>query len=107
MFVPHGVGVPLLDEEPLLHFFLDLYQRPLPLALVTAQFEQQLALLETFLRITDGHPHATVPHDDSAGPVVPFGNGALEVSVLHRMGLHVDRQPLVVGIERWALGNRP
>jgi hypothetical protein len=71
--------------------------------------ELEVALGEALLRRHGafGHPVAAVPELDRAATILPFGDGALEVAIVERMILDLHREPPVVGIERWSLGDRP
>jgi hypothetical protein len=48
-----------------------------------------------------------VPTDHRAGAVVACRNHRLEVHVLQRVILDLHGETLVVGIERWLLGDGP
>ena len=54
-----------------------------------------------------GRPEAAVPQHDRAAAVLALGDRAFEVAVVERVVLDLDRQPLVGGVERRALGHRP
>src|SRR5690606_31532975 len=45
-------------------------------------------------------PEAAVPDHDGAAAVLTLGDRALEVAVVERMVLHLDREPLVLGVAR-------
>ena len=75
--------------------------------LVPEQVEEQLAALQALLHVFHRDPAAQVPDDHGARPVVPFGDDALEVGVLHRVVLHLHRQALLGRVEGGAARNRP
>ena len=100
-------GVALLDEQPVLVALLELHERPPAVQLVALELEQQFSLLESCPPILERHPFAAVPDDDAAGAVVSLRNISLEVAVLERMVLDLHGQPLVAGVVRGSLGNRP
>ena len=52
------------------------------------------------MRIALRHPVAAVPQLHRAAAILAFRNGPFEVAVIERMVLDLDRQPLVVRIER-------
>src|SRR5207249_4978740 len=54
-----------------------------------------------------GIPIAAVPELHSAAAILVFRNGAFEIAVVERMVLDLDREPLVVWIERGAARHRP
>ena len=62
------------------------------------QCELQVALLEAALGVI-GFPSAAIPQHDGAPAILAFGNGAFEITVIERVILDLDRQPLVVRIE--------
>ncbi len=101
------VSVLLLDQEPFFDALLQFHERPLATQLIALQLEEQLAFLESLERILEWHPHATVPDDDFAGAVVPLGDDAFEVAVLHGVVFDVDGEALVGTGGGGALGNGP
>ncbi|MGY4356834.1 hypothetical protein ACVW0J_003327 [Bradyrhizobium sp. i1.7.7] len=74
--------------------------------LVAVERELEVALLEAALGIL-GLPGAAVPEHDRAAAILPFRNRAFEIAIVERMVLDLDRQPLVMRIERGSLGDRP
>ena len=74
--------------------------------LVAMQGEFQVALLEAALGII-GFPEAAIPQLHGAAAILVVRDGAFEIAVIQRVILDLDRQPLVVGIERRPPGHRP
>ena len=84
--------------------------REAALHLLAAEAELQLAVGDGLPRIERrrlGLPGAPVPDDDVAGAVLLGGDDALEVEVLDRVVLDVDRHPPDGRVERGALGHGP
>src|SRR5438445_9604784 len=96
----NGVGVLLLDQEPLLAVVLERRRpgtagsstrpndREAAANLLAVEDELQLAVLHRRLRVGRlrlGLPGPPVPDDDVARPVLGPRDHALEVEVLHRM----------------------
>jgi hypothetical protein len=50
---------------------------------------------------------AVIPDDDLTGAVLTLGNGPLELPVVERVILDVDREVIGLGVHRQALGQRP
>ena len=101
----------MLDQEPVGPFspgavVAHTDQHPTAVQLVAVQREFQIAFLVSPLRIV-GFPIAAVPELHGTAAILPLRNGAFEIAVIERMILHFDREPLVMRIERGALGNRP
>jgi hypothetical protein len=105
------VAVPLLDQQPLLArrpaLRLHPDERPAAAQLVAEQVEEDLALPQRLLWIADDRPPAPVPDDRLARPVVAVRDHALEVGVLDRVVLGLDRQALVGRVGGGALRDRP
>src|SRR5882757_4190857 len=74
--------------------------------LLALKGEFEVALLEAALGI-DRLPGAAVPELHGAAAILIFRNRAFEIAVVERMILDLDRQPLVVRIERGAARHRP
>ena len=72
-----------------------------------AKLEEELALLETLVRVLEGEPDTLVPDDDLARAVVALGNDAFEIRVLDRMVFHHDREALLGDVGGRALGDGP
>ena len=49
-----------------------------------------------------GLPIAAVPQHDRSAAILTLGDRPLEVAIIERMVLDLDRQPLVRRIERWS-----
>ena len=74
------------------------------------ELELQLAVLDGLHRVGRlglGDERAPVPHDHVAGAVLAARDHALEIEVLDRVVLDVDRHPPDHGVERRSLGDRP
>ena len=98
-----GVFVAVLDQEPVgalaaVAVAPHPHQNPAALQLVAVQGELQVALLEAALGVI-GFPGAAIPQHDGAAAILAFGNGAFEITVIERVILDLDRQPLVVRID--------
>src|SRR5256885_16184572 len=52
-------------------------------------------------------PFTAVPELNGPAAILALGNGAFEVAVVERMVLDLDRQPLVMRIERRTARHRP
>src|SRR6185295_4553908 len=105
--IGRDVLVALLDQQPFLLGLLELDERPAAAELVALQVEQQLALLESLMRVLERLPDAAVPDDDGARAVVAFRNHALEVAVLERVILDFHGEPFVGGIGGGSFWNGP
>ena len=77
-----------------------------PLAL---EGEFEVAVGERLLRgfVALRLPIAAIPELNGAAAILALGDGALEIAVVERMILDLDRQALVVRVERGAAGDRP
>ena len=116
-----GVGVPVLDQQPLRGPLGRAHQRPRAPQLVPPQCDRELPRLqlpphpllrgvpvaEGHLVLVIGRVDARVPHDDVPGPVVPVGDDALEGGVVQRVVLHQPREALLLRVHRRPLGHRP
>ena len=102
-------AAPLADEQPLLPRLplLEPHERPHALELVAPQFEQELAVLQSLLRILEHDAAPDVPHDHLAAAVLARRNYALELDVLDGVVLDVDGELLVGGIGRDPLWHCP
>ena len=70
------------------------HQHPAAVQAFALKDELEVALLQAFVRITLRQPVAAIPQLHRAAAILAFGNGALEVAVVERMVLDLDRQPL-------------
>ena len=112
-----GRLVAMLDQEPvgalaapastLLAVPFHPHQHPAAMQALAFEDELEVALLQAFMRIALRQPVAAVPQLHRAAAILAFGNGALEVAVVERMVLDLDRQALDRRIERRPLGDRP
>src|SRR5207245_10115332 len=87
--------------------FRSLHQGPLAVELVAPQLEQQLSLLQPFVRVLERYPAPAVPHDHRARAVVPLRDDPFEVAVLEGVVLDQYGEPLVGPVRGRALGNGP
>ena len=108
------VLVPVLDEEPLPAAARP-DQDPRALKLLPEQHELEVALLELAIGVRlvpepvpgDRRPDALVPDHHGPAAVLALGDDALELVVVHRVGLGLHREPLHGGVGRRALRDRP
>src|SRR5690606_39803013 len=103
--------VSFLDQQPLLLVAIarqpGAHQGPVPDQLLADQGELHLALPVGLARVTVGLPDAVVPDNDVAPTVLPLGDTAFKAAIADGVIFHVHRQPLVLGVEAWSLGDRP
>src|SRR6266508_6267786 len=97
--------VPLAQDEPVLRVAGELrrHERPRSLEALAVEADRESAvplLLQELIC-------ARVPDLDLPRAVLALRNLALEVRVLERVVFHVDREPLLAGLQRHALRNRP
>ncbi|MBB4482288.1 hypothetical protein GGE46_004901 [Rhizobium etli] len=52
-------------------------------------------------------PITAIPQHDCAAAILAFRNRTFEIAIIEWMVLDLDRQALVVWIERWTLGDGP
>ncbi|MNV22051.1 hypothetical protein D3C71_1130080 [compost metagenome] len=52
-------------------------------------------------------PVAAIPEHHRTTAILALGNGAFEITIVERVILDLDGQPLVAGIEGWSSGHRP
>src|SRR5690606_17733527 len=83
------------------------HQRPASLHLVATQCEHQLATPEALVWVALTLPGAAVPDLHRAAAVLPLGDLALELAVLERVILDLDRQSPDSVLATDALGHRP
>ena len=106
-----GEFVAVLDQEPVgalaaVAVALHPHQHPAAVQLVAMQREFQVALLEAAIGII-GFPGAAIPQHDGAAAILVVRDGAFEIAVVQRVILDLDREPLVVRIERGSSRHRP
>ena len=123
--VPARLGgvVVLVDEQPLLALVALEWSigrlagaaaraddRESTLELLAVDAELELAVIDGLLRVQGGRlrfPRAPVPDDDVAGTVLLGRDDPLEVEILDRVVLDVDRHASGLGVEARALGDGP
>src|SRR5262249_41944886 len=106
-----GELVTMLDQKPVgalsaIAIATHPNQYPASVQLLAIKREFEVALGKTALRVI-AVPIAAVPQLHGATAILAFRNGALEVAVVERMVLHLDREPLVMRIERRTARHRP
>src|SRR5262249_53977905 len=94
---------PLAAAAPRLHT----HQVPAALEPLALERESEVPLVEAEVRIAFRHPAAAIPDDHGAAAILALGDVALEIEVLHRMVLGLDREPLAVGDETRTVRHRP
>ncbi len=106
-----GMLVAVLDQQPvhpLAGPALHADQHPAAMQVLAVQGELQVAGCQALLgRHALRRPGAAVPELDGAAAILAFRDGALEVAVVQRVVLHLDRQPLVMRVQRRAARDRP
>ena len=75
------------------------HQHPAAMELLAVQREFQVALFKTLFGIV-AVPGAAIPELHGAAAVLALRDVAFEIAVIERVILDLDRQPLVVGVER-------
>ena len=108
----HRAGVAVLDQQPVvaLAVVLQPHQHPAAVQPAALHDELQLALGQRLVHVLEallGRPIAAVPQLHHAAAVLAPGDCAFEVAVGQRVILDLDRQPLVVRVQRRAPGHRP
>ena len=102
-----GELVAVLDQQPVgalaaVAIVLHPHQHPAAMQPLALEDEFEVALGERFLGRAPpfGLPVAAVPELDRAAAILALGDGAFEIAIVERMVFDLDRQALVVGIER-------
>ncbi len=108
-----GLVVALLDQQPILAPLIGglsshAYQRPFAVQLFAFQleFEGTLAVCRVGVGVR-GDPGAAIPQQHRAAAVFALRNNSLELTVIERVVLDMDRQSLFSRIEARPLGHRP
>ena len=110
-----GTFIAMFDQQPIVALtvaraiVLETHQHPAALQFFSGENEFEFAVAKCLLGIfvTERRPEAAIPQHHRAAAVLAFGNGAFEIAVVEGMVFDFDRQPLVIGIDRRTLGNRP
>src|ERR1700736_4862941 len=98
----------MFDEEPVrslaaaaIAVIFHPHENPAAVQTLTVQSEFEFACFQSLLGrlVTFRNPVAAIPELHGAAAVFAFGNRALEVAVVERMILHLNREPLVCGIQ--------
>ena len=74
---------------------------------IQRKFQFSLFKLRFWINGAFRSPVSAVPQLHRAAAILTFRNRAFEVSVVERMILHLDRQSLVLGIDRGSASDRP
>src|SRR5690606_23244377 len=108
------VRVAMFDQEPVralatVAIVLHAHDHEAALQALSVEGELELALFELFLRraVAERFPIAPIPKLYRAAAILSFGDRAFEVAVVERMILDLDREALVLRIERWAPRHGP
>src|SRR5580693_3540216 len=80
---------------------------PAPFQLLPMKLEFEMALGEALVRIEDRRPCAPIPDEHRAAAVFALRDRAFERTIVERMVLDLDREPLLAGDEARAAGHRP
>ena len=106
--------VSVLDQQPfrLLRSWtcrrgLCLYKDKTSSKPTASQSELQLSLVELFPRFPNAFVSSLVPNLNGSRSVIAFRDHAFELPVLEWMVFGFHGQPLVIGVQRRPLGNRP
>src|SRR5206468_1835551 len=104
-----GIRIPNLEKNPLFGFAAAPDQDPFPFKFFPSKYEMQLPFSPALARRfrIDHFVCAVVPNDHFPSTIVAGRNNAFEIAVIHRVVFGLHRQALLVGIERWALGDGP
>ena len=99
----------LLDQQPVLALFVPAHADEIPAAFqpLAVQFEGEMALLQSGVRIAFRLPGASVPEHHRPAAIFAFRDRALEGAIGQGMILGPHRQPLVGRIEAGPFGHGP
>ncbi len=104
-------GIALLEQQPVLGLLarlrLESGQHPAAVQLLAGEPELQGAGGEALVDVVHRRPDAGIPDDHRPAAIFALRDHAFEVDIFERMIFGLDRQPLVVGIERGAFRHRP
>jgi hypothetical protein len=100
--MPLGVGVPLLDQEPILACLATLpteaHERETSPQALSFEIEFENASVQALVRVTARSPKAAIPQQHRASPVLALRDRALEMQVLNGVIFRPHREPLVRGV---------
>ena len=106
--------IAVLDQQPVAALAaeaigLQPHQDPTPFKTLAGQGKFEVAALQGIFGSLAplGSPVTPVPQLHRAAAILPLGYGPLEVAIVERMILDLDRQPLVGGIDGRPPGHRP
>src|SRR6202040_469244 len=109
-----SVLIPMLDQEPIGPFaggpvMLHADENPAAVQTLSLQHELEVAASKRLLwrLVAFGLPKSAVPALNRPAAVFAPGDRSLEVPIIERVILDLDREPLVMEIERRAAGHGP
>jgi hypothetical protein len=109
-----GVLISMLDQKPIGPFavgpvLFHADKNPAAVQTLSLQHELEVAASERFLWrfVALGLPISAVPELNRPAAIFALGDRSLEIPIIERMILDLDREPLIMGIERRAAGHSP
>ena len=109
-----SVLIPMLDQKPIGPFaagpvMLHADENPAAVQTLSLQHELEVATSKRFLwrLVAFGLPISAVPELNRPAAIFALGDRSLEVPIVERVILDLNREPLVMGIERWPAGHSP
>ena len=100
-----GVFVAIFDKQPV--FFIHFDKRPNAFKALSEKLKFERAFFESFVKAFNRSKGSSIPNDDRACSIFALWNVSLKIGVFQRMIFHMNRKPLVFGIERRTFWNRP
>src|SRR3984893_16499812 len=104
----------MLDQKPIGPFaagpvLFHADENPAAVQTLSLQDEFKVAASKRFLwrLVAFGLPISAVPELNRPAAIFALGDRSLEVPIIEWMILDLDREPLVMGIERWDAGDGP
>src|SRR3984893_13850987 len=104
----------MLDQKPIgpfaagpVMFHAD--ENPAAVQTLSLQRELEVAARKRFLwrLVAFGLPISAAPELNRPAAIFALGDRSLEVPIIERVILDLDREPLIMGIERWPAGHGP
>ena len=109
-----GFRVAMFDQQPVRAFavrpiVLHAHEDPAAVKAGAMKREFQVSAGERFLgrTIAFRFPISAIPELDRAAAVLSLRDRSFEIAIIERMVFDFDREALLVGVERGALGDRP
>src|ERR1700720_1315915 len=109
-----SVLIPMLDQKPIGPFaagpvMLHADENPAAVQTLSLQHELEITASKRFLwrLVAFGLPISAVPELHRPAAIFARGDRSLEVPIIERVILDLDREPFVMGIERRAAGHSP